>query len=145
MEDRQKLEQMVTEINQLQQQQEALTQQLEQLKISLSDIQSAQDAVKAIKGSVGKETLVPIGAGCFITAEIKSDDVIVGVGSEVAIKRTAEETEETLDKDKEEVQKLITSLTEQIQKINDYVTSMRPEAERLMQQQEQQHQHQHQH
>ena len=39
MEDRQKLEQMVNEINQLQQQGETITQQLEQLNISMISVQ----------------------------------------------------------------------------------------------------------
>ena len=137
MDDRQKLEQMVTELNQLQQQGETIAQQIEQLNVSLKDIQTAEEAVKGIEGAVGKETLIPIGAGCFITAELKSEDVLVGVGADVAIKKTREETVETLEKDKEEVQKLISSLTEQLQKINDYIAQKRPEAERLMQQTQQ--------
>lgn len=132
MEDKQKLEQMVTEINQLQQQGETITKQIEQLNTSLADITAAQEAVKGIKGAVGKETLVPIGAGCFIATELKSEDVIVGVGAEVAIKKSREETEKTLSEDKEEVQKLITTLTEQLENINKYIAEKRPEAERLM-------------
>ena len=132
MEDRQKLEQMVTEINQLQQQGETITQQIEQLNQSLADITTAQEAVKGIKNATGKQTLVPIGAGCFIETELKSEDIIVGVGSDVAIKRSREETEKTLQTDKEEVQKLIGSLTEQLQKINENIAQKRPEAERLM-------------
>lgn len=140
MDDRQRLEQMVTELNQLQQQGETISQQIEQLNISLKDIQSAEEAVKGIEGAVGKETLIPIGAGCFITTELKSEDIVVGVGSDVAIKRTREEAAETLKNDKEEVQKLISSLTEQLQKINDYIAQKRPEAEQLMQQQQMQQQ-----
>ena len=132
MEDRQKLEHMATEINQLQQQGETITQQIEQLNQSLADITTAQEAVKGIKNATGKQTLVPIGAGCFIETELKSEDIIVGVGSDVAIKRSREETEKTLQTDKEEVQKLIGSLTEQLQKINEYIAQKRPEAERLM-------------
>ena len=137
MDDRQRLEQMVTELNQLQQQGETIAQQIEQLNVSLKDIQTAEEAVKGIEGAVGKETLIPIGAGCFITAELKSEDILVGVGADVAIKKSREETVETLEKDKEEVQNLISSLTEQLQKINDYIAQKRPEAERLMQQSQQ--------
>ena len=135
MEDRQKLEKMVNEINQLQQQGETIAQQIEQLNVSLNDVRTAQEAVKGIKGAVGKETLIPIGAGCFITTELKSEDIIVGVGSDVAIKRSREETEETLQKDQEEVENLLKSLTEQLQKINDYIAQRRPEVERLMKEQ----------
>lgn len=133
MEDREKLEKMVTELNQLQKQGETITQQIEQLNTSLQDVTTAQEAVEGIKGSIGKETLIPIGAGCFITAELKSEDVIVGVGAEVAIKKSREETLETLKKDKEEVENLIKSLSEQLDKINQYITSKRPEVEKLMQ------------
>ncbi|WP_455644711.1 prefoldin subunit alpha [Methanosphaera sp.] len=132
MDDRKRLEQMVNEINQLQQQGETITQQLEQLNISLNDIKSAEEAVKAIEGTVGKETLVPIGAGCFITTELKSEDIIMGVGAEVAIKKSREEAAETLKQDKEEVEKLVKALTEQLQQINEYIAKQRPEAERLM-------------
>ena len=90
MEDRQKLEKMVAELNQLQQQGEAIAKQLEQLNMSLADIRSATDALKGIEGKVGEEVLLPIGAGCFIDAEIKSDDVILGVGADVAIKKSAQ-------------------------------------------------------
>ncbi len=132
MEDQQKLQEMANELNQLQQQGESITQQMEQLNASLVDINSAMDALKGIKDAVGKETLVPIGAGCFIKTELKSEDVIVGVGSDVAIKRSREETEETLKKDKQEVEKLINTLSETLQKVNDQIAERRPEAERLM-------------
>ncbi|MBQ6219135.1 MAG: prefoldin subunit alpha [Methanosphaera sp.] len=132
MDDKEKVNQMVQEINQLQQQGETIAQQIEQLNISLNDLRTAQQAVKGLEGAVGKETLIPIGAGCFITTELKSEDVIVGVGADVAIKRTREETEETLKKDQEEVENLLKSLTEQLQKINEYIAQKRPEAERLM-------------
>lgn len=132
MDDRQRLEQMVTEINQLQKQGETIAQQIEQLNASLADIRSAYDAVDNMAGSVGKETLLPIGAGCFVKAELKSEDVIVGVGSSVAIKKTREETLSTLKEDREEVEKLIKTLTEQLENINKYITEKRPEAEKLM-------------
>ncbi len=138
MEDKQRLEQLVTEINQLQQQGETIAQQIEQLNKSAADLQTAKEAVKGLKGAVGKETLIPIGAGCFITTELKSEDVIVGVGADVAVKRSHEEALKTLETDLEEVRKLTQSLTEQLNKVNDYIRQRRPEAERLMAQQKQQ-------
>ena len=140
MDDRQKLEKMVAELNQLQQQGEAIAKQLEQLNMSLADIRSATDALKGIEGKVGEEVLLPIGAGCFIDAEIKSDDVILGVGADVAIKKSAQETIETLTKETKDVESLIKSLTEQLTKINEVIAKQRPEAERLMQQAEMQQQ-----
>lgn len=132
MEDRQKLEQMITEINQLQQQGEAIANQIEQLNLSLTDIKSASEALKGIEDSVGKELLIPVGAGCFINAELKSEDIVVGVGAEVAVKKSREETIETLEKETKEVQDLITTLTNQLDVINKQIATQRPEAEKLM-------------
>ncbi|WP_304125063.1 prefoldin subunit alpha [Methanosphaera cuniculi] len=132
MENNKKLEQMIAELNQLQQQGEAIANQIEQLNLSLTDIKSASEALKGIEGSVGKELLIPVGAGCFINAELKSEDIIVGVGAEVAVKKSREETVEKLEKETTEVQELITTLTNQLDKINEMIATQRPEAERLM-------------
>ncbi|WP_303234809.1 prefoldin subunit alpha [Methanosphaera cuniculi] len=132
MENNKKLEQMIAELNQLQQQGEAIANQVEQLNLSLTDIKSASEALKGIEGSVGKELLIPVGAGCFINAELKSEDIIVGVGAEVAVKKSREETVEKLEKETKEVQELITTLTNQLDKINEMIATQRPEAERLM-------------
>ena len=140
MENQQRLEQLVTEINQLQQQGETIAQQIEQLNSSAADLQTAKEAVEGLKDATGKEVLVPIGAGCFITTELKSEDVIVGVGADVAVKRSRDETLKTLETDLSEVQKLTKTLTEQLNKVNDYIKQRRPEAERLMAQQNQQQQ-----
>ena len=135
MEDQKRLEQLVTEIKQLQQQGETIAQQIEQLNASAADLQTAKEAVEGLKGAVGKETLIPVGAGCFITTELKTEDVIVGIGADVAVKRSREETLKTLENDLEEVRNLTKSLTEQLNKVNDYIRQRRPEAERLMAQQ----------
>ena len=132
MENNKKLEQMIAELNQLQQPGEAIANQVEQLNLSLTDIKSASEALKGIEGSVGKELLIPVGAGCFINAELKSEDIIVGVGAEVAVKKSREETVEKLEKETKEVQELITTLTNQLDKINEMIATQRPEAERLM-------------
>ncbi|PAV08030.1 prefoldin subunit alpha [Methanosphaera cuniculi] len=132
MENNKKLEQMIAELNQLQQQGEAIANQVEQLNLSLTDIKSASEALKGIEGSVGKELLIPVGAGCFINAELKSENIIVGVGAEVAVKKSREETVEKLEKETKEVQELITTLTNQLDKINEMIATQRPEAERLM-------------
>lgn len=135
MEERQKLEQMMAELNQLQQQGEAIAKQVEQLNISLTDIKSASEALKGIEGQTGKEMLIPVGAGCFINAELKSEDIVVGVGAQVAVKKTREETVETLENETQEVEELIRTLTGQLDNINQTIATQRPEAERLMREQ----------
>jgi prefoldin alpha subunit len=133
MDSKQELEKLITELNQLQQQSEAIKQQIEQLNLSLTDVKSAEETLHGIKDNAGKETLVPIGAGCFISTELKSDDeVIMGVGSDVAVKKSVKEAKETLKEDRQEVEKLISTFTEQLKNITEYIATKRPEAEKLM-------------
>ena len=133
MEDRQRLEQLAAEIQELQQRGEVITQQIEQLNATYQNLQVTEETIKGLEGSVGKEILIPLPAGCYVKAELKSEDVIVGLGANVAVGKTNEETLETIEKDKTEVQELINTLTEQLQKINKSIEDRRPEAEMLMQ------------
>jgi prefoldin, archaeal alpha subunit/eukaryotic subunit 5 len=82
MEDRQRLEQMVNEINMYQGQLDVLKQQVESVNTSIAELLSAEETLEAVKGKDNTETFVPIGAGSFLIAELKNtDQVIMGLGA----------------------------------------------------------------
>ena len=82
MEDRQRLEALVNELNTYQGQAEVLQQQMETLNATIAELSVAMDTLDTVKGEDNKETLVPIGAGSFIITEIKNtDEVIIGLRS----------------------------------------------------------------
>lgn len=133
MDDRQKLEQMVNEINMYQGQLDILKQQIETVKASLSELISAEETLNSIEGKEGTETFVPIGAGSFIITEIKSTDkVIMGLGAGVAAKKSIDETKESISSQKKELEELMNKMSGDVQKLTDFIVRKSPEAEAML-------------
>lgn len=68
---------------------EALSQQVQVLRVSLQEVSLASDAMKAFKDAKeGDEILVPVGASCFVTVKVTSNrNVLVGIGSEISVEK----------------------------------------------------------
>jgi prefoldin alpha subunit len=134
MEDRQRLEALVNELNTYQSQAEVLQQQIETLNATISELSVAMDTLSTVKGEDNKETLVPIGAGSFLITELKNtDEVIIGLGAGVAVKKKIEDAKVTIVEQKTELEELRDKMSTDLQKITDYVRQRTPEAEELMQ------------
>ena len=133
MEDRQRLEQMVNEINMYQNQLELLKQQIETVRASIAELASAEESLNEIEGKENMETFVPIGAGSFIIAEIKNtDQVIMGLGAGAAVKKDMGEAKESISSQRKELEQLIEKMSGDVQKLTDYIVKMSPEAEALL-------------
>lgn len=133
MDDRQKLEQMVSEINMYKGQLDVLKQQIEAVNASLSELTSAEETLNSIEGKEGTETFVPIGAGSFIITEIKSTDkVIMDLGAGVAAKKSIDETKESISSQKKELGELMNKMSGDIQKLTDFIVRKSPEAEAML-------------
>lgn len=134
MEDRQRLEQMVTEINMYQSQLDVLKQQLESVKTSIAELLSAEETLDAVKGKENTETFVPIGAGSFLITEIKNtDQVIMGLGAGAAVKKDIDEAKESIASQRKELEQLVNKMSGDIQKLTEYIMKKSPEAEALLQ------------
>ncbi len=134
MEDRQRLESLVNELNAYQQQAEVLQQQIETLNATISELSVAMDTLTTVKGEDNKETLVPIGAGSFLITELKNtDDVIIGLGAGVAVKKKIDDAKVTIAEQKAELEELREKMSSDLQKITEYIMQKSPEAEELMQ------------
>lgn len=134
MEDRQKLEALVNELNTYQGQAEVLQQQIESLNATLTELTVALDTLDTVKGEENKETLVPIGAGSFLITELKNtDEVIIGLGAGVAAKKKIDDAKDTITEQRKELEDLRNKLTSDLQKITEYIMKRSPEAEELMQ------------
>jgi prefoldin alpha subunit len=134
MEDRQRLEALVNELNAYQGQAEALQQQIETLNATIAELSVALDTLSTVKGEENKETLVPIGAGSFLITELKNtDDVIIGLGAGVAVKKKIEDAKDTITEQRTELEELREKMSVDLQKITEYIMQRSPEAEELMQ------------
>ena len=95
-----------------QRQAEALRQQMNMVQASITSCDQTMVTINELKtASVeGKitETMVPIGFGSFVHAEIKNADrVIVDLGSGFSAEKTADEAIETLNRRKEQLTKIL--------------------------------------
>jgi prefoldin alpha subunit len=134
MEDRQRLEALVNELNTYQGQAEVLQQQIDTLNATITELQVAMDTLETVKGEDNKETLVPIGAGSFLITELKNtEEVIIGLGAGVAVRKTVDDAKETIAEQKKELEELKNKMASDLQKITEYIMQKSPEAEELMQ------------
>ncbi len=134
MEDRQRLEAIINELNAYKAQADMLNQQVETLKATIADLTIAQETLDAIKGKKSPETLVPIGAGSFLITEIKNtEEVIVGLGSGAAVKKNIEDAKESIEEQKKELDEIMQKMMSDLQKISEIITQKSPEAEALIQ------------
>ncbi|NYT18227.1 MAG: prefoldin subunit alpha [Methanobacteriales archaeon] len=135
MEDRQRLEELINELNMYKAQADLLNQQIETLKVSISELTVALDTLGELEGKEGVETFVPIGAGSFLITEIKNtEEIIVGVGAGAAIKKKVGDAQESIKEQKEELEGLLNRMMGDLQKISEIIVQKSPEAEELLQQ-----------
>ena len=134
MEDKQRLESLVNELNAYQQQAEVLQQQIETLNTTITELSVAMETLETIKGEDNKETLVPIGAGSFLITELKNtEEVIIGLGAGVAVKKKIDDAKVTIAEQRTEIEELREKMSADLRKITEYIMQRNPEAEELMQ------------
>lgn len=98
---------------------ESLAQQINMVKLTIRDVETALTTVTALKDEpAGKETLVPVGFGSFVKATLTSTDkVVVGVGAGVSIEKNIDEAKAFLENKKDELNKYLEQLNGTIAKI----------------------------
>lgn len=133
MEDQQRLEEIVNQLNIYQSQAELIQQQMEAVRATISELEILEKTIKDIQGKDGSETLVPVGAGSFIKAELKdTSEVIMSVGAGVAIKKNFEDAMESIKSQKNELESTLQKMGENLRKITDIMMKLSPQAEELL-------------
>ncbi len=115
----QQLQELIGQHQQYQYQAEAIGQQLNMLKMTLNDLETALTTINALKDeSAGKETLVPIGFGSFVNATLaNTDKVVIGIGAGVSVEKKTEDAKVFLEKRKEELTKYFEHMNSAFAKI----------------------------
>ena len=134
MEDQQKLQQIVSQLEAYKAQTEIFQQQIDAVQASIAEIKILESTLEDFAKKDTIETLVPIGAGSFIKAEIKNEDkVIMSLGSGVAVSKSFEDAKKTAAEQKQQLEDTLDKLFKDLQQITDIVGQLSPQAEAIMQ------------
>ena len=132
MEDQQRLNSLLNEINAYRQQAELIQRQIEMIQASIAEVDSLFSTLEDIEGKESVEAFVPVGAGSFIKGELKStDEIIVSIGSGLALKKDADGAREILTGQKEDLKDSLDKMLANLQQCTDIVGSLQAQAEQI--------------
>jgi prefoldin alpha subunit len=121
-----------------QRQAEALRQQMSMVQASITSCDQTIVTINELKtaSAEGKtaETMVPVGFGSFVHAEIKNaDKIVVDLGAGFSAEKTADEAIETLNRRKEQLTKILEQMNASLTNYIQGMQALESEAERLQQ------------
>jgi prefoldin alpha subunit len=121
-----------------QRQAEALRQQMSMVQASITSCDQTIVTINELKtaSAEGKiaETMVPVGFGSFVHAEIKNaDKIVVDLGAGFSAEKTADEAIETLNRRKEQLTKILEQMNASLTNYVQGMQALESEAERLQQ------------
>jgi prefoldin alpha subunit len=121
-----------------QRQAEALRQQMNMVQASITSCDQTIVTINELKAASveGKitETMVPVGFGSFVHAEIKNADrIVVDLGSGFSAEKTADEAIETLNRRKEQLTKIFQQMNASLTHYIQGMQALESEAARLQQ------------
>ena len=132
MEDQQRLNNLLNEINAYRQQADLIQQQIELIQASIAEVDALSNTLDDIEGKDSIEAFVPVGAGSFIKGELKStDEIIVSIGSGFAVKKDADGAREILAGQKEDLKDSLDKMLANLQQVTDIVGNLQAQAEQL--------------
>lgn len=132
MEDQQRLNNLVNEINVYGQQAELIRQQIELIQTSIAEVDALFATLEDIEGKDTVEAFVPVGAGSFVKGELKNtDEIIISIGAGLAVKKDAEGAREILTGQKEELKDSLDKMLANLQQTTDIVANLQAQAEQI--------------
>lgn len=133
-EEKERLEKLASELNIREFQTEVLKQQLTALTRSLSEYTAAAETLKSLQSESGeKESLVLIGANCYVPAKLRyTDKVLVGVGAGVLVEKTLEGAVQILEGKIKELQEALQNTRKELEMVSAEAEKLRPELEKLL-------------
>ena len=132
MEDQQRLNSLLSEINVYRQQAELIQQQLEMIQASIAEVDAFLATLDDIEGKDSIEAFVPVGAGTFVKGELKdTDEIIVSIGAGLAVKKDADGAREIINGQKEDLKDSRDKMLANLQQVTDVVGSLQAQAEQI--------------
>ena len=103
----QQLQELGAKHQQYQYQAESVAQQMNMVQLTVKEVETALTTIAALKDEpAGKETLVPIGFGSFVSATLTNPGkVVIGIGAGVSVEKKVDDAKVLLEKRKDELSK----------------------------------------
>ncbi|MDR2944647.1 MAG: prefoldin subunit alpha [Methanosarcinales archaeon] len=112
---------LMAEYQEYQRSVEALQGQMEMVRNTRAGCDSSVSTITALKEAAakgGSESVIPVGSGCFVHAEIRDfSKVIVNIGSGANVEKTVDDALAFLGERKNKLEKMIQDLNESLSQI----------------------------
>lgn len=132
MEDQQRLNSLLNEINVYRQQADLIHQQIELIQASMAEVDALFNTLDDIEGMDSVEAFVPVGAGSFVKGELKdTDEIIVSIGAGLAVKKDAAGAREILSGQKDELKDSLDKMLANLQQVTDAAGNLQAQAEQI--------------
>ena len=132
MQDQQKLNEIINEINAYNQQAELVRQQIELIQSSIAEVDALTTTLDDLNGEKAVEAFVPVGAGSFIKGELKdTDEIIISIGAGYAIKKDAEGAKEIISGQRKDLEDSMDKMLASLQQISDILANLQGQAQQI--------------
>ena len=132
MEDQQKMNELINEINAYNQQADLIRQQIELIQASIGEVDALSNTLDDIEGKDSIEAFVPVGAGSFIKGELKdTDEIIISIGAGYAIKKDAEGAKVIIAGQKKDLEDSLDKMLANLQQVTDIVANLQGQAQQI--------------
>ena len=102
------------------------------IQASIAEIDALTNTLDDLEGKDSTEAFVPVGAGSFMKGELKStDEIIVSIGSGLAIKKDADGAREIMAGQKEDLNDSLDKMLANLQQVTDIVGNLQAQAEQI--------------
>ena len=105
---------------------EALSRQVQVLRVSLEEVTMSADALKAFKNAKeGDDIMVPVGASSFITVKVTSNrNVVVGIGSNISVEKDIDDAISYMDANNAEIAEALKKSAEALNEAQQALTTI---------------------
>ncbi len=132
MEDQQKLNELINEINAYNQQGELIRQQIELIQSSIAEVDALSNTLDDLNGEKAVEAFVPVGAGSFIKGELKdTDEIIISIGAGYAIKKDAEGAKAIIAGQRKDLEDSLDKMLANLQQVTDIIATLQGQAQQI--------------
>ena len=132
MEDQQKMNELINEINAYTHQADLIRQQIELIQASIGEVDALSNTLDDLNGEKSVEAFVPVGAGSFIKGELKdTDEIIISIGAGYAIKKDAEGAKKIIAGQKKDLEDSLDKMLANLQQVTDILANLQGQAQQI--------------